>query len=154
MRAVSNQERVTLGSIMFGLGQNVLLAWSKFWPILANQETLTDFHGNDAKKNSWIGPWISSIDWCQGHWCGSIYMVVRLSDVSSKAGKKCIFCVFRLFLRIGSFENLSLFESAILKFPWKSVKVSWLARLGPNFNQDKRANTFWPSIMVRVWYTA
>ena len=28
------------------------------------------------------------------------YMVVRLSDVSSKTSKKCIFCVFRLFWRL------------------------------------------------------
>ena len=28
--------------------------------------------------------WVSRIDWCEGHWCGSIYMVVRLSDISSK----------------------------------------------------------------------
>ena len=27
-------------------------------------------------------------------------MVVRLSDISSKTGKKCIFCVFRLFLSL------------------------------------------------------
>ena len=46
----------TLRCTMFGVGQKVLsclytcLAWSKFWPILANQETLTDFHGNEAKK--------------------------------------------------------------------------------------------------------
>ena len=97
----------TLGCIMFGLGQKVLsrLAWSKFRPNLASQETLTDFHGNEAKKIfflkqkiqngrlkksenfkttnsrkifvkiSWNGPWISSIDWCQWHWCGSTYMV-------------------------------------------------------------------------------
>ena len=32
------------------------------------------------------------------HWCGLTYMVVRLSDISSKTGKKCIFGVFRLFL--------------------------------------------------------
>jgi hypothetical protein len=49
-------------------------------------------------KISWIGPWISMIDWCKGHWCSSTYMVKRLSDVSSKTSKKCIFCVYRLFL--------------------------------------------------------
>ena len=47
---------------------------------------------------SWIGPWVSRVEWCQGHWCGSIYLVVRLSDVSSKIGKTCIFCVFMPFL--------------------------------------------------------
>jgi hypothetical protein len=35
-------------------------------------------------KISWIVPWISRIDWCEGHWCGSTSMVVRLSDISSK----------------------------------------------------------------------
>ena len=35
-------------------------------------------------KISWIGPWVSRIDWCEGYWCGSIYMVVRLSEISSK----------------------------------------------------------------------
>ena len=33
-------------------------------------------------KISWIGPWISRIDWCKGHWCGLTYMVVRLSSIS------------------------------------------------------------------------
>jgi hypothetical protein len=44
-------------------------------------------------KISWIGPLISRINSCKGCWCGSTYMVVRLSNVSSKTGKKCIFCV-------------------------------------------------------------
>ena len=39
-------------------------------------------------KISWIGPWISKIVWCKMH------MVVRLSDISSKTGKKSIFCAF------------------------------------------------------------
>ena len=44
--------RSTLPVKMFGLGQKVLshLAWSKFWPILANQETLAILHENEAKK--------------------------------------------------------------------------------------------------------
>ena len=35
-------------------------------------------------KISQIGPWVSRIDWCKGHWCGSTYMAVRLSDIFSK----------------------------------------------------------------------
>ena len=35
-------------------------------------------------KILWIGPWVSRIDWCKGHWRGSIYMVVRLSGISPK----------------------------------------------------------------------
>ena len=94
---------------MFALGD----FWLKtriiinFWPILDNQVALTDFHGDEAKKIqngrlkktelfkitnsqnifvkiSWIGPWVSRIDWCEGHWCSSTYMVVRLSNISSK----------------------------------------------------------------------
>ena len=42
-------------------------------------------------KLSWIGPWVSRIDWCKGNWCGITYMVVRLS----KTDKQSIFCVFR-----------------------------------------------------------
>ena len=38
-------------------------------------------------KILWIGPWVSRIDWCEGHWCSSTYMVE--------------------FLRIGDFENQS-----------------------------------------------
>ena len=38
------------------------------------------------------------------------------------------------FLRIGGFENLSFFESVILKFPWKSVNNFNEARMGRNFD--------------------
>ena len=48
---------------------------------------------NFLLKILWIGPWVSRIDWCKGHWCSSTYMVVRLSDIRAKTGKKCIFCV-------------------------------------------------------------
>ena len=92
----------------------------KFCPILDIQEPLMDFHRNEEKKiekkvqngqlkkteffkitNSKnyfvkifeIGSWISKIDWCEGYWCGSTYIVVRLSDTSSKTGKN-IFLVF------------------------------------------------------------
>ena len=29
--------------------------------------------------------------WGKGHWCGSTYMAVRLSDINPKTGKNCIF---------------------------------------------------------------
>ena len=45
------------------------------------------FHGDEAIffiKILGICPWINRIiNWCGGHSCGSIYMVVRLSDVRS-----------------------------------------------------------------------
>ena len=51
-------------------------------------------------KILWIRCWVSRIDCCEGHQCGLTYMAVRLSDISPKTGKKCIFCVFRPFLSI------------------------------------------------------
>ena len=36
----------------------------------------------------------SRIDRYEGHWCGSTYMIMRLSDLSSKTGKICIFWCF------------------------------------------------------------
>ena len=44
-----------------------------------------------------IGPWVSRIDWCEGHWWGSMYVAVRLSDISSKTAKKHKKCIFSLF---------------------------------------------------------
>ena len=45
-------------------------------------------------KISWIGPWVSRIDWCEGHWNVSTYMVMRLSDIS---------CVYVFFVFLGCF---------------------------------------------------
>ena len=45
-------------------------------------------------KLSGMGPWVSRIDWCEGHWFGSTYMAVRLSDIRPKTGKKWIFGAF------------------------------------------------------------
>ena len=45
----------------------------------------------NSAKISRIGPWVSRIDWCEEHWCGSSYMAVRLSDLSSIIGKNAIF---------------------------------------------------------------
>ena len=36
-------------------------------------------------KISWIRPWVSRIDWCKGHQCGSTYIVIRLSDRQKNA---------------------------------------------------------------------
>ena len=79
---------------------------------------MTDYHEDEAffwsskivfqlpqfwiffSKLSWIGPWVSRIDWCKGHWCGSTYIVVRLTDICSKTGKKWIFCVLGQFFSL------------------------------------------------------
>ena len=122
---------------------------------------MTCFHGNEAKKKKkikkkiqngrlkkttcfkiansqyfflkilWIGSWVSRIDWCEGQRCSSRYMAVRLSDISPKTGKNSIFCVFW----VGHFEFFFwFFFDFFASFPWKQVKVYWLARMGRNFD--------------------
>ena len=53
-----------------------------------------------SAKISWIGSWVSRIEWCEGHWSGSTYMAVRLSDTSSKMAKKDQKSIFWLFLSL------------------------------------------------------
>ena len=70
------------------------------WLILMGMRQKKKIKMADSKKGhfstlsilniSWIGPWVSRIDWCEGHWWGSTYMVVRLPDISSKIAKKHI----------------------------------------------------------------
>jgi hypothetical protein len=55
-------------------------------------------------KFLWFGPSVGKIDWCEWHWCCSFYMVMRLSDISSKTGKKC---GFWLFLRLCRTDHIS-----------------------------------------------
>ena len=57
------------------------------------------------------------IDWCKGHWCSSTYMVLRLSDIRAKTGKKCIFCFFRLFLSLCQTASQPYRLSCINDFP-------------------------------------
>ena len=52
-----------------------VLGWK---PILANQETLTDFHGE--------------------HKCGSTYVIIMLSNLKYKTVKKYIFCQFKSYM--------------------------------------------------------
>ena len=58
--------------------QNGQLKKSAFFKIPNSQ--------NFFAKISQIRPLVSRIDWCKGHQCGSTYMAVRLSDISSKTG--------------------------------------------------------------------
>ena len=73
-------------------------------------------------KSSWIGSWISSIDWCEGHLCGLTYMAVRLCNISSKMTykhKKCFLADFPAYigqphghiLRLSHINALSINQS-------------------------------------------
>ena len=124
---------------------------------------MTCFHGNKAKKkrqlkkkkngrlkkttffkiaNSqyffvkilWISRWVSRIDWCEGHWCGSTYMIcfrtyvgqpddqigwatsMPLASICPTHPRTNPWNFREKILRIGGIEKLIFFESAILNF--------------------------------------
>ena len=90
--------------IFMGMKQNFFFFFEKKnskWPTQKNwvfqlRQKLSNF-----RQISWIGPWDSRIDWCEGHQCDSIYMVVKLCSA------------------FGEVEKLSFFESSILIFFFK-----------------------------------
>ena len=85
--------------------QNGRLKKSSFFKIANSQ--------NFFAKISEIGPWVSRIEWCEGHWCSSTYVAVRLSDKSSKTAKKYRKCIFWLFL--------SFCQTASLPYTWSYI---------------------------------
>ena len=102
-------------------------------------------------KISWIGPWVSRIGWCEAHWFGSTYMAVRLSEESSKTGKKCIFLCFLLFF-------------SLCRTPWRLYTLSHINALCINqsyqpkdqsvkFSQNFFENwRFWKTQFFWVWF--
>ena len=77
---------------------------------------MTDFNRNEVKKNiqngrlknsinsqyffskiSWIGPLVSRIDWCKGHWCGSTYMLWGCPTLAQKQAKSAFFVFLSCF---------------------------------------------------------
>ena len=97
------------------------------WPTQKNEFFKISNSQNLFAKTSEIGPWVSRIDWYEGHWCGSTYMVMRLSDIRAKTGKKCIFCVFRSFLSLCRTAPRQFYHSKIEKlthFPQKVYRLS------------------------------
>ena len=83
-------------------------------------------------KFSWIGPWVSRIDWCEGHWFGSTYMVVRLSNISSKTGKNSFFVFLGCFWAYaGQPHNHKGWATSM---PFASIN-STNSRTNPNFHK-------------------
>ena len=64
--------------IFIGIKQKI-----NFWKINSKMANSQNF----LVKITWICPWVSRIDWWEGYWCSSTYMVERLFNVSSKTGK-------------------------------------------------------------------
>ena len=63
-----------------------------------NRPTQNHNSQNCFEKMSWISPWVSRINWCEWHWCGSTYMAMRLSGQTDRQKKH--FLCFRLFLHL------------------------------------------------------
>ena len=60
----------------WGWSKNGRLKKSEFFEITNSQYVFV--------KILRVGPWLCRIDWRQGHWCGSTYMVMMLSGISAK----------------------------------------------------------------------
>ena len=78
-------------------------------------------------KLPWIGPLVNGINWCEGQWCCSTYMVVRLSNVSSFPLHQFILFTQELIHEI-SVKNIE---------NWRSWKMRFF--LGGHFEFSKSA---------------
>ena len=97
--------------------QNGRLKKTTFFKIAKSQ--------NFFARISQIGPWVSRIDWCEGHWFISTYMAVRLSDIRAKTGKKCNFEFFFCFFSMKISQSLLVSKDGskfwlLLWFPAKN----------------------------------
>ena len=89
-----------LWPIFMGMKQKEKFSWKKKSK-MAESKKLSFSKSPILKRILWkFCGLVSRIDWCEGFLYGSTYMLDRLSDVSSKTGKKWIFCVFCLFLSL------------------------------------------------------
>jgi hypothetical protein len=70
---------VNLWLILIGMKQKeyfVLKKNKSKWPTQKNWDFQLPQFSIFFAKISWIDPWVSRINWCEGHWCG----IVRLSN--------------------------------------------------------------------------
>ena len=70
-------------------------------------------------KISGIGPWVSRINLWEGHWCGSTYMVVRLSDINSAMGLKMNF-------EFGGSKKCHIFRSTSSQYFFTKISRKWM----------------------------
>ena len=99
-----------------------------------------DFHGNEAKKNFNVGQPHDHIGWATS---------IPFASINTTNPRTNPWNFHKTILRIGGFENLSrlfwsFFKYFFLLHSLENQSVSWLPRLGRNFDQAKRDNTFWP----------
>ena len=73
-----------LSLISIGMKQKKIEEKNSKWPTKKTSFSNSANSQYFFMKFSWIGPWVSRIDWWQRHWCSSTYMAARLSDISSK----------------------------------------------------------------------
>ena len=85
--------------------------WKKILKWLTNTEFFkTANFWKKIVKISWTGPWVSRIDWCKGHWCGSTFMAVKR--------------------KLKNRQKMHFFASSL----WKSVTNYVIEWMGLNFD--------------------
>ena len=83
-------------------------------------------------KISWIGPWISRINWCEGHQCGSTYICCQISKIC--IAMECnIVCTI---VHIQTFDKKLRIKNTFLYQYWKafSCKVRYYIWLSTIYN--------------------
>ena len=105
--------------------QNGRLKKSTFFKI-ANSE-------RKILKISWIGPWVSRIEWCKGH-----------QSILLTQGPICKILATIAHL-LGVVEKLSFFESAILNFFFRKKKNFCFIpmKISPHLQDSKDFSKFW-----------
>ena len=102
--------------------------------------------------------WTSRIDWCQGHWPGSTYIIVRQCGISAKRAlkhQKCIWAISLLqiqgpisknstkFLRIQGFWKTQLFFSWPFWTFFSKNEYFIFIRISQRFLDIKDESKFW-----------
>ena len=83
-------------------------------------------------KISWIGPWVSGINWCEGHQCGSTYICCQISKIC--IAMECnIVCTI---VHIQTFDKKLRIKNTFLYQYWKafSCKVRYYIWLSTIYN--------------------
>ena len=113
-------------------------------------------------KLNWIGPWVSRINWCEEHQCDSNKMVVGLSNIRPKTGKKhkkCICLFYALCRTVWRPYRLSQIDAFCISlsywpkgrnfddYPGFQPMRSW----ANTYAQDCTSFWYWRSKISQLW---
>jgi hypothetical protein len=100
-------------------------------------------------KIPWTGPWVGRIDWCEGHWYNSTYIVVQKQPKNTKNA----YFVVMSSSRAGSSHSSSwgIFSSARLVTFFTSARKRKLAKNEPKIGRKWAKIRFSVFIINLYW---